>query len=126
MLGVAFFIQKTRKFYWVILGLGVFVTLSISPFWMNETFFYRCLWSLAGIIGVMGLLEGIHWMITRLMKEDDTYIVCVDGKVRRKDSTGKPVYTAEELLEEEVMKRLTGEGSESDSILEGSDNRAPI
>ena len=41
------------------------------------------------------------------MKDSEGYRVCPDGKVRKKDSRGKPIYTVEELLDESLSSKLS-------------------
>ena len=126
MLRFAYLVKKGRKFTYVLLGVGIFVAIDIVPFWSDVETLSQCLWVVLGILGMYVFLETTHWIITYFIKEDERYVVCADGKIRKKDSKGKPIYTEKEFLEEEAMKQFTGEGSESDQILNKSDDRAPI
>ena len=112
MLKIAFWYQKLRFWIWAgVSAVGAFV-MTLLPYWLDQEILSKGFFLFLNTAVVLVLVETLVWAIIKYKKEDAYFVVTPDGKVRKKDIQGKPIYTIEELLDEKGSTQHLEEGND--------------
>jgi type VI protein secretion system component VasK len=115
MLGFAYIFQRVKNSPLTLIAIGVTIVFLSFAWQFEQDLFYRSLWVLLKVAGLILFLEILCWLIATYAKDNDKYTVLEGKKVRKKGKEGLVMFLAGDLIKGDAFDGIDGgDGADGD------------